>query len=97
MDTSLQSEKLKLLTRTALLMALTIALQGIRMPPVFTGPLVNFMLILSTAMVGIRGGTFIGFFTPLIALTLGIIPARPVVIYLFCIQVCCNEIDILIV
>ncbi len=75
MDTSLQSEKVKLLTRTAILLALTIAIQGIRMPPVFTGPLVNFMLILSTAMVGIWGGTFIGLLTPLIALIMGIIPS----------------------
>lgn len=70
-----ENGKLKMLTRTALLLALTLAVQGLRMPPVFTGPIVNFMLILTTALVGIGRGTLIGLFTPWIALITGIIPA----------------------
>ncbi|NLZ27411.1 MAG: ECF transporter S component [Firmicutes bacterium] len=66
---------IKFITRTAILLALTLALQWLRLPTIFTGPLVNFMLIISTALLGIWGGTLIGLFTPWIALLAGIIPA----------------------
>lgn len=63
------------LTRTALLLALTLAIQAFRFPPVVTGPLVNFMLALSVMLVGTGGGMLIGFITPWIALVAGILPA----------------------
>ena len=62
------------LTRIALLLALTLAVQGLRLPPPLTGPMVNFMLIFSTALAGTAGGAAIGLFTPGAALLLGIIP-----------------------
>lgn len=64
----------KLLTRLALLLAITLAAQSLRLPPPVTGPLVNFMLILSTALVGTAAGISIGLLTPWAALLLGVIP-----------------------
>lgn len=65
---------LKILTRTALLLALTLVLQGFRFPAFITGPLVNFMLIISTIIVGTGSGVIIGLITPWIALLAGILP-----------------------
>ena len=65
----------KFITRTAILLALTLAVQWLRLPTMFTGPLVNFMLIISTSLLGNWGGALIGLFTPWIALLVGIIPA----------------------
>ncbi|HHW73729.1 MAG TPA: ECF transporter S component [Firmicutes bacterium] len=62
------------LTRLALLLALTLSVQSLRLPTPVTGPLVNLMLILSTAVIGTAGGVSIGLFTPWAALLLGIIP-----------------------
>lgn len=62
------------MTRIALLLALTLAAQSMRLPPPLTGPLVNFMLILSTALAGTAAGAAIGMVTPGAALLLGIIP-----------------------
>lgn len=62
------------LTRLALLLALTLSVQSLRLPPPVTGPLVNLMLILSTAVAGTAGGMGIGLLTPWAALLLGIIP-----------------------
>lgn len=62
------------LTRVALLLALTLAVQLLRLPAPVTGPLVNLMLILSTALAGTAGGAGIGLLTPWAALLLGIIP-----------------------
>ncbi len=65
----------RIMTRTALLLGLTLAIQALRLQPVITGPLVNFMLVLSTLLVGQAAGVFIGFVTPFIALSVGILPA----------------------
>jgi hypothetical protein len=62
------------LTRIALLLALTLAVQSLRLPPLLTGPLVNFSLILSTALAGTSAGAVIGLITPGAALLMGIIP-----------------------
>lgn len=62
------------LARIALLLAMVLAVQGLRLPPPVTGPLVNFMLVLSTALAGTAGGVMIGLFTPWAALLLGILP-----------------------
>lgn len=63
------------LTRIALCLAMTLTVQGLRLPAPVTGPLVNLMLILSTALTGIAGGGVVGLFTPGMALFLGILPA----------------------
>lgn len=63
------------LTRTAMLLALTLAIQAGQLPPVFTGPLVNFMLVLAVLLAGTKGGVLIGTITPAVALLVGILPA----------------------
>lgn len=67
--------KITFLTRTALFLALTLALQGFRFPPFLTGPSVNFLLALATLWVGPASGIIIGLLTPWTALLMGILPA----------------------
>ena len=50
----------RMITRTALLLALTVAVQALSLPPVITGPLVNFMLVVASLAVGAAGGVMIG-------------------------------------
>ncbi len=65
--------ELRYLTRTAVLLGLTLAFQMLRLGQAFTGPAVNAMLYIATAMVGISSGVFIGLITPWIALIVGIL------------------------
>lgn len=65
----------RFLTRTALFLALTLALQGLRLPTFLTGPGVNLFLALATFWVGLGSGVLIGLLTPWVALLLGILPA----------------------
>lgn len=76
--------KVKLITRTAVLLALTIALQGLRLGQLATGSLVNSMLYISTCIIGWPSGVFIGCVTPWIALLFGILkPAlAPAVLFI---------------
>lgn len=62
------------LVRTALLFSIALVIQMIRMPPFITGPLMNYILILTTALLGLKSGITIGLLTPLGALLFGIIP-----------------------
>ncbi|AOQ22817.1 hypothetical protein MTAT_29020 [Moorella thermoacetica] len=64
----------RFLTTTALLLALTVAVQIVGLPQPVTGPLVNAMLFLATLTVGMGGGVVIGALTPWIALIRGIVP-----------------------
>ncbi len=68
------ANSIRLLVRMALLLAITLAVQVLRLPTPVTGPLVNMMLILSAAVVGTAGGVLIGLLTPWVALLLGILP-----------------------
>ncbi|MDQ7794358.1 MAG: ECF transporter S component [bacterium] len=61
------------LTRIGILLALTLAIQMLRLPQPITGPLVNAMLVLAAVMVGVLGGVIIGVLTPWIALANGIL------------------------
>ncbi|MFO7942164.1 MAG: ECF transporter S component [Bacillota bacterium] len=63
------------ITRTALLLALTLAFQMIGLPQPVTGPAVNAMLILSALVVGPVSGVIIGSLTPVIAFQRGILAA----------------------
>ena len=54
----------QMITRTALLLALTVAVQALSLPPVITSPLVNFMLVVASLAVGAAGGVMIGALTP---------------------------------
>ncbi len=62
------------LTRTAVLLALTLAVQFLGLPQWFTGPLVNAFLLLASSLVGMGSGVVIGLLTPWIALLRGILP-----------------------
>lgn len=47
--------RLFFLTRTALLLAITVSIQALRLPQPITGPLVNMMLILTVLSAGVPG------------------------------------------
>jgi hypothetical protein len=59
------------LTRTALLLAVTLAFQMLGFPQMVTGPAVNAMLLISATYAGPTGGIIIGILTPLIAFLRG--------------------------
>lgn len=69
-----QSRRLRWVTRTALLFALVIVIQMLGMPQLVTGPLVNMVLFLATFFEGMGSGVVIGFFTPWVAFSRGILP-----------------------
>jgi hypothetical protein len=69
------SRNVLFITRTAILMALTLVIQMMGMPQYATGPLVNTMLYIASVFVGILGGVAIGLITPVIAFWRGILPA----------------------
>ncbi len=62
------------LTRTALLLTLTLVIQAVRLPPAITGPVVNMLLISATMVAGTSSAVFIGCITPWLALIFGILP-----------------------
>ncbi|MGE5592282.1 MAG: hypothetical protein ACM3X3_01175, partial [Betaproteobacteria bacterium] len=68
------SRSVVFLTRTAVLLALTLAIQMAGMPQYATGPLVNTMLYIAATFVGIGSGVAIGVVTPVIAFWRGILP-----------------------
>jgi hypothetical protein len=69
------------LTRTAILLAITLAFQMLGFPQMVTGPAVNAMLLLSGTYVGGLGAVIIGMLTPLIAFFRGILapPLAPMI------------------
>lgn len=72
---------IQFITRTAVLLAIVLAVQALRLPTYFTGPVVNGILIITTIFSGVASGVIIGCITPLVALMTGIIPsaALPIV------------------
>ncbi|MCG0276718.1 MAG: ECF transporter S component [Thermosediminibacteraceae bacterium] len=69
----------KFLTRTALLLAVTLMVQYLKMPQLITGSLVNAMLLIAAGAVGVFSGITIGLLTPFIALLVGILKFPPMV------------------
>jgi len=69
------------LTRTAILLAITLAFQMLGFPQMITGPAVNAMLLLSGTYVGGLGAVIIGMLTPFIAFVRGILapPLAPMI------------------
>lgn len=63
----------KLLTRTAILLALAIAVQQVKIQWL-TGPAINAILILAVGYVSLPSGVIIGLLTPILAFTQGIMP-----------------------
>lgn len=70
----MRNKKVIFLTRTAILLALSIAFQSLTLPQFITGPLINMMLLLAVFTVNIWAGVIIGALTPWIAFTVGILP-----------------------
>lgn len=70
----MMNPNVRFLTRTALLLALTLAVQMIALPQPVTGPLVNMFLYIAVFFVGMMGAGAIGLVTPLIAFSRGILP-----------------------
>lgn len=62
------------LTRTAMLLAVVLAVQAMGLPQLITGSLVNAVLILAVMFSGIYGALLIGSITPWLAFILGILP-----------------------
>lgn len=62
------------LTRTGVLLALTLAVQMMGMPQYATGPLVNVMLYVAVVFVSIWAGVAVGVVTPMVAFWRGILP-----------------------
>ncbi len=80
-DENLKPFSIRWLTRTAILLAITLAFQMLGFPQMITGPAVNAMLLISGAYVGIIGAVIIGMLTPLIAFVRGILapPLAPMI------------------
>jgi hypothetical protein len=70
------TRNVKYLTLTAVLLALTAAIQMAGLPQPITGPAVNAMLMLTTLVVGMAGGVAVGALTPGIAFLRGILAPR---------------------
>ncbi|MCL8206463.1 MAG: ECF transporter S component [Actinomycetia bacterium] len=62
---------LKPLTRAALLLALAIAVQSLRLGQAVTGPVINAILLIAAVLLGPWGGAAIGLVTPASAYLLG--------------------------
>ncbi len=75
----MMNKRLQFVVRTALLMALTFAIQYFKLPTLITGSAVNAMLILSTLTVGWLGGVAVGALTPWMAFMVGIVKFAPMV------------------
>ncbi len=61
------------ITRTAILIALTVAFQSLGLQQMITGPVVNMFLYLAVMVAGIWGGVAAGLVTPVMALWVGIL------------------------
>jgi len=75
-------EKVLWITRTAVLIALTVALQALTLQfgnQFVTGSIVNFMLIISVMTCGFTTGLTVSFFTPILPTLLGFGPVWPII------------------
>jgi len=75
-------EKVLWITRTALLIAITVVLQAVTIQlgqPIITGSIVNLMLIISVMICGLPTGLTVGLFTPILPTLLGFGPLWPIV------------------
>jgi hypothetical protein len=69
----MKNSNLKLLTRAAVLLALTLAVQSLRLGQAVTGTAVNAMLLTAAVVVGPWGAAAIGLLTPVTAFFLGVL------------------------
>lgn len=76
----MSNKPVKWITRTAILLAMTLAFQVVfKLPQPLTGPVVNMFLYLSVILVGMWSGTLIGLATPMVAWMVGIMAVGPLV------------------
>ena len=68
------NKKIKFITYSAVLLAIAALFPALKFPQYITGPVVNFVLILSTYILGTAGGVFVGCFTPWVAFLAGLMP-----------------------
>lgn len=69
----------KIVTRSAFILALAIAVQLVKLPQPVTGPVINALLFLAAGLIGPVSAVLIGLCTPVIAFTFGIMPFAPAV------------------
>lgn len=69
----------KMITRSAIILAISIAVQSVKLPQPLTGPIINALLLLAAGLTGTLGGVLVGVCTPLIAFLFGIMAFPPVV------------------
>ena len=62
------------LARLAMLLALTLSVQMLGLPPIVTGPMVNMFLILTVLSIHAKAALLLGMITPLVALWRGELP-----------------------
>ena len=62
------------LPRLAILLAIALAVQFLRLPQMVTGPVVNAALVLAVYFGGAAGGVLLGVITPVVAIFAGILP-----------------------
>ena len=67
-------DKTQKITRTALILALTLTVQLLRFPQPITGPVINTLLLLTVMLIGPGEAIIIGCLTPGIAWIVGILP-----------------------
>ncbi len=75
LPTDKKHQKTRYFARLVFLFALTWAVQLLGLPQFFTGPFINFMLILSSLLLNTLGGILLGCFTPIMAMLRGQLPA----------------------
>ncbi|MFZ5518508.1 MAG: ECF transporter S component [Candidatus Zhuqueibacterota bacterium] len=63
------------IARLAILVSLTVGIQLAGLPQPITGPMINALLLLTAALVGVIAGITLGCLTPLLALIRGQLPA----------------------
>jgi len=69
----------QIVTRSALILALAMAVQLVKLPQPVTGPVINGLLFIATAVVGPVSAILIGLCTPVLAFAFGIMPFAPAV------------------
>lgn len=67
----------QVVTRSAFILGLAIAVQMVKLPQPVTGPVINALLFLATALVGPVSAVLIGLCTPVVAFVFGIMPFAP--------------------
>ncbi|WP_352420229.1 ECF transporter S component [Proteiniborus sp.] len=80
------NKKTKTLTRTAILLAIALVFQFVKMGQLITGSGINAVLIIAAQMCGLPWAAAIGLITPFMAVVLGVTPPAMIVVvpYIVC-------------